>query len=44
MSDSIAAAEPRKFFLDRFALGDRDLEKTVAAAIARKADFADLYF
>jgi TldD protein len=36
--------EPRGFFLDRFELDDRALEETIGAAIARKADFADLYF
>jgi TldD protein len=35
--------EPRTFFLDRFALDDRDLEETIASAIARRADYADLY-
>jgi TldD protein len=35
--------EPRKFFLDRFALDDHDLEETIASAIARRADYADLY-
>ncbi|MEO8606131.1 MAG: metalloprotease TldD, partial [bacterium] len=39
-----ATTEPHKFFLDRFALDDRALEDTIATAIARKADFADLYF
>ena len=38
------AVEPRRFFLDRFALDERALEATIATAIARKADFADLYF
>ncbi len=36
--------EPRKFFLDRFSLNDTALEDTIGQAIARKADFADLYF
>ncbi len=36
--------EPRRFFLDRFAIDDSALEETIAQAIARKADFADLYF
>jgi len=36
--------EPHRFFLDRFGLDDRALEATIATAIARKADFADLYF
>ncbi len=45
MSDTNAGAlEPRQFFLDRFALSDGTLEDTLGNAIARKADFADLYF
>jgi TldD protein len=40
----IAVAEPKRFFLERFALDDHVLEDTIATAIARKADFADLYF
>ncbi len=36
--------EPHKFFLDRFSLDDNALEDTIGNAIARKADFADLYF
>ncbi len=36
--------EPRNFFLDRFALDDGALEDTIGTAIARKADFADIYF
>ena len=36
--------EPKPFFLDRFALDERVLEDTIGTAIARKADFADLYF
>jgi TldD protein len=38
------AVEPRRFFLDRFALDERALEDTIGTAIARQADFADLYF
>ena len=38
------ALEPRRFFLDRFALDERALEDTIGTAIARQADFADLYF
>ena len=45
MSDTNAGTlEPRQFFLDRFALSDGTLEDTIGNAIARKADFADLYF
>ncbi len=36
--------EPKRFFLDRFALNEHVLEETIGSAIARKADFADLYF
>jgi TldD protein len=38
------ALEPRRFFLDRFAIDDHALEETIGQAIARRADFADLYF
>ncbi len=38
------ALEPRRFFLDRFALDERTLGDTIGTAIARQADFADLYF
>jgi TldD protein len=38
------AVEPRRFFLDRFALSADVLEETLGAAIARRADYADLYF
>ncbi len=44
MSESTTAREARSFFLDRFALDDRAIEDTIGRAIARKADFADLYF
>jgi TldD protein len=44
VSTPIAVAEPKRFFLDRFALDERVLEDTIATAIARNADFADLYF
>jgi len=36
--------EPARFFLDRFALTEHTLEETVARAIARRADYADIYF
>jgi TldD protein len=39
-----ALPEPKRFFLDRFALDERVLEETISNAIARKADYADLYF
>ncbi len=44
MTKDVATLEPHRFFLDRFALDDRALEETIGAAIARQADFADLYF
>jgi TldD protein len=44
MPNSAALPEPKRFFLDRFALDERVLEDTIETAIARKADFADLYF
>ncbi|MBI3783107.1 MAG: metalloprotease TldD [Deltaproteobacteria bacterium] len=36
--------EPVAFFLDRFGLSARNLEDTVSSAIARRADYADIYF
>ena len=39
-----SSLEPKRFFLDRFALNDHVLEETIAQAIARRADYADLYF
>jgi len=36
--------EPTRFFLDRFALSEHALEETIGSAIARRADYADLYF
>ncbi len=36
--------EPKHFFLDRFALDEHVLEDTIGNAIARRADYADLYF
>src|SRR5215467_14686473 len=44
MPTSVSVPEPKRFFLDRFALDERVLEDTIEMAIARKADFADLYF
>lgn len=37
-------SEPARFFLDRFALSEHALEETIGGAIARRADYADLYF
>jgi TldD protein len=39
-----SATEPKRFFLDRYQLDERVLEDTIGTAIARQADFADLYF
>src|SRR5262249_404009 len=44
MPTAASVPEPKRFFLDRFALDERVLEDTIGTAIARKADFADLYF
>jgi TldD protein len=44
MSAHVAPAEPTRFFLERFGLTERLLEQTVGGAIARRADYADLYF
>jgi TldD protein len=41
---AVSVPEPKRFFLDRFALDERVLADTVGSALARKADFADLYF
>jgi TldD protein len=39
-----SALEPQRFFFDRFALSNGTLEETIGSAIARRADYADLYF
>src|SRR5262245_18456789 len=44
MSDSSVHVKPERFFLDRFALSEHQLEETIGSAIARKADYGDLYF
>jgi TldD protein len=44
MATSASVPEPKRFFLDRFALDEHALEDTIGTAIARKADFADVYF
>ena len=36
--------QPDRFFLDRFGLNERAFERTLGAALERKADYADLYF
>jgi TldD protein len=40
----VAPPEPTRFFLERFGLSATTLEQIVGAAIARRADYADLYF
>ncbi|HUA33732.1 MAG TPA: metalloprotease TldD [Candidatus Binataceae bacterium] len=35
---------PDKFFLNRFGMNERALERILGAALERKADYADLYF
>jgi TldD protein len=44
MSALISTPQPERFFLERFGLSARTLEETVGSAIARRADYADLYF
>jgi TldD protein len=44
MPSDLSAREPVRFFLDRFGLNEHTLEQTVGNAIARRADYADLYF
>src|SRR5215475_9965250 len=36
--------KPDKFFLNRFGMNERALERILGAALERKADYADLYF
>src|SRR5579875_101395 len=36
--------QPDRFFLNRFGLDERTLERTLGTALERKADYADLYF
>jgi TldD protein len=43
LSDS-TAQRPGRSFLDRFGIDERVLEDNVGSAIARRADYADLYF
>jgi TldD protein len=44
MNTAPPVVAPERFFLDRFGLSQSLLEQIVGGAIARKADFADLYF
>ncbi len=42
--DSQDVTAPGSFFFERFGLDARTLEATLGSALARRADFADLYF
>jgi TldD protein len=44
MASALTTGEPVRFFLERFGLDQRTLEQIVGNAIARRADYADLYF
>jgi TldD protein len=44
MTMEIPSREPERFFLERFGLSQSLLEQIVGNAIARRADYADLYF
>jgi len=44
MTSDLAITEPVRFCLDRFGIDATALERTVGAALARRADLADLYF
>jgi len=40
----VTTHDPERFFLERFGLSEALLEQIVGSAIARRADYADLYF
>jgi TldD protein len=44
MASALTTREPVRFFLERFGLNQGTLEQIVGNAIARRADYADLYF
>src|SRR5215471_12813125 len=44
MTTPTAPTEHTRFFLERFGLTEQVLEQIVGGAIARRADYADLYF
>ena len=44
MTQNAGDLAPQTFFFDRFGLDARALESTLGSALARRADFADLYF
>jgi len=44
MAFDVYTREPTRFFLERFGLSEALLEQIVGSAIARRADYADLYF
>jgi TldD protein len=37
-------AEPQQFFRDRYGMSERALERALGSALARRADYGDLYF
>jgi TldD protein len=43
-TNEVTPKEPVRFFLERFGLTENALGESVGSAIARKADYADLYF
>ena len=43
-SAATVSPDPTRFFLERFGLNETTLEQIVGTAIARRADYADLYF
>jgi len=44
MTTTLSTPAPERFFLERFGLSPDLLEQVVGSAIARRADYADLYF
>ncbi len=44
MTTPVPPPRPERFFLERFGLSPQLLEQIVGSAIARRADYADLYF
>jgi len=44
MASAPSTPAPVRFFLERFGLNEQTLEQIVGNAIARRADYADLYF
>jgi TldD protein len=44
MTKTVPTPAPERFLLERFGLSENMLEQIVGSAIARRADYADLYF